>query len=58
MKVYVYPDGENYEEPPTSKSDDFEIRETDVCQTCNEVLHIHYAEPLASCSCYTQEWHK
>ena len=26
ITVYVYPDGENYEETPTWKSDDYSIR--------------------------------
>jgi hypothetical protein len=44
--VYVYPDGENYSEPPQ------------LCETCDEELTIEYDEPFAHCKCGTQEWHK
>lgn len=58
LTVYVYPDGENYSEPPSWKSDDYEVRSTDVCDKCNEQLHISYNEPFATCNCGTQEWYK
>lgn len=59
MKVFVYPDDENYlEEAPAWKSDDYEVRMTDVCSVCDEVLHVWYKEPLASCKCCQQEWYK
>lgn len=55
-KVYVYPDGEQYDEPPTWKSDDYEVREGGYCETCDEELTIHYAEPFASCRCGKRPW--
>lgn len=58
MKVYVYPDNEQYENPPSWKSDDYEVRETELCQTCDTVLEIEYQKPFATCLCHTQEWHK
>lgn len=56
--VYVYPDDENYDQPPSWKSDDYEVRQTDLCEKCDTELHIHYAEPFSSCDCGTQEWSK
>lgn len=56
--VYVYPDGEQYDEPPSWKSDDYEVRETALCETCDTELEIHYGEPFASCECGTGEWHR
>ena len=56
-KVYVYPDGEQYEEPPSWKSDDYETRETALCATCDEELQIEGGKPFASCPCGTQEWY-
>lgn len=57
-KVYVYPDDENYESPPSWKSDDYEVRQTDLCTRCDTEYHIHYGEPFASCECWTSEWYK
>lgn len=57
-KVYVYPDGEQYTERPEWKSDDYEIRETSLCEICDSEIQVHYMEPLASCDCCTQEWYK
>lgn len=57
-KVYVYPDGSTYDAPPSYMSDDYEVRETDLCEQCDEELTIHYGEPFASCKCGTQEWTK
>ena len=34
--VYVYPDGEQYDTPPEWKSDDYEVRQTTLCNTCEE----------------------
>lgn len=56
--VYVYPDGEIYDEPPSWKSDDYEVRQTRLCETCDEELTVEYSEPFAHCKCGTQEWHK
>lgn len=56
--VCVYPDGEQYEEAPSWKSDDYEVRQTTHCNTCDAELTVHYAEPFASCSCGTTEWYK
>jgi hypothetical protein len=55
--VYVYPDGEQYEEPPLYKSDDYEVRRTALCTTCDSEFEIHYAESFASCECGTTEWY-
>lgn len=54
--VCVYPTGEQYNEPPEYMSDDYEERYTTLCHTCDSELELHYQEPLASCSCGTQEW--
>ena len=56
--VYVYPDNEAYQQPPDWKSDDYEIREQGFCESCGSEIVPHYGEPLASCECETQEWHK
>ena len=59
MDVYVYPDGEVYEEePPNWKSDDYEIRKQGACEQCGQPIIPHYGEPFASCECYTQEWYR
>lgn len=55
--VYVYPDGEQYDEPPSWKSDDYEVRQTDLCTSCDTELEPHYGEPFASCECGTSEWY-
>lgn len=57
-KVYVYPTGDNLEQPVSYMSDDYEVRLTDRCEVCDEEMHIHYGEPFASCSCGTHEWSK
>ena len=57
IDVCVYPDGEQYEEAPSWKSDDYEQRKTILCVTCDEVLEIVYLEPFANCKCGQQEWH-
>lgn len=57
VKVYVYPTGDNHEEPPTWMSDDYEVRYTKRCEVCDEDYHIHYKEPFASCSCGTTDWY-
>lgn len=59
VKVQVWPCGTqlSVEEGPYEwMSDDFEVRETELCETCDEELTLHYAEPFASCKCGTQEW--
>lgn len=56
VEVYVYPDGEQYEQPPSWKSDDYEVRKTELCVKCDNILTIHYSEPHASCECGTREW--
>lgn len=58
INVYVYPDDEVYEEPPSWKSDDYEIRKQGDCEVCGCPIVPHYGEPLASCECYTQEWYR
>jgi len=58
VKVYVYPDGMVYEEPPSWASDDYEVREAPYCEECDELMEPHYAEPFASCSCKTIEWYR
>ena len=56
-EVYVYPDGEQYDTPPTWKSDDYQKRETMLCEKCDNELQVHYGEPYASCECGTTEWY-
>lgn len=56
--IYAYPDGEQYDEPPAWKSDDYETRETMLCETCDADLEVHYSEPFASCKCGTHEWNR
>lgn len=58
LKVYVYPDGEVYVEPPSWRSDDYEVREAPYCVDCDLFMDPHYGEPFASCSCKTIEWHR
>ncbi len=58
MDVYVYPDDEVYEEPPSWKSDDYEVRKQGYCDKCECPIVPHYGEPLASCDCFTQEWYR
>ncbi len=58
IDVYVYPDDEVYEEPPSWKSDDYEIRKQGACEICGQPIVPHYGEPLASCDCCTQEWYR
>jgi hypothetical protein len=58
VKVYVYPDGMVYEEPPSWASDDYEVREAPYCEECDELMEPHYAEPFTSCSCKTIEWYR
>jgi hypothetical protein len=55
-EVYVYPDGEQYDIRPDWKSDDYEIRMTDLCEKCDTEYEIHYGQPFASCECHTTEW--
>ena len=57
ITVYVYPDGENYEEPPSWKSDDYFIRQTSICTVCDTVLDLEYEGPFGSCKCGTTEWY-
>jgi len=56
LTVYVYPNGDNYAEPPSYMSDDYEIRQTTLCEECDTVLDITWNEPIASCMCMDQEW--
>ena len=56
--VYVFPDGEVYHAAPEWKSDDYEVRKTALCETCDEELTPAYGEPFASCACGTQEWYE
>ncbi len=58
--VRVWPDGTQQdivETPFTHKSDDYEVRQTMLCQTCDQELQVEYGEPFASCDCGTQEWY-
>jgi hypothetical protein len=58
--VRVWPDNTQQqieEESYSYMSDDYEIRVSSICDSCSEVLQIHYNEPFASCSCKTQEWY-
>lgn len=57
VKVYVYPDGMVYEDPPSWSSDDYEMREAPYCEQCDELMEPHYGEPFASCNCKTIEWY-
>lgn len=54
---YVYPDGLAFSEPLSFCSDDYEIRYGALCETCDEEIVPHYAEPLSSCECGTREWY-
>lgn len=58
VNVYIYPDEEQYEEPVSWKSDDYQVRISACCDKCGELLELAYQEPFASCSCGTQEWYK
>lgn len=60
IKVAVFPNGDVYEldQIPEYMSDDYIIRETEICDTCGCMLEPHYNEPFASCACYTSEWYK
>ena len=51
IEVFVYPDGEQYHEPPVWKSDDYEIRHTTLCDECEEEYQIVWGEPEAECGC-------
>ena len=42
--VCVYPDGEQYDTPPEWKSDDYEVRKTTVCNTCEEERNISHGD--------------
>jgi hypothetical protein len=55
--VYIYPDGSNYDEPPSYMSDDYLVRQTTLCEVCDTLLDISYDEPIASCKCGGQEWY-
>lgn len=57
FKVYVFPDGEVYQELPTWKSDDYEIRLSTHCDKCDETITPYYMKPFASCDCGTQDWY-
>jgi hypothetical protein len=57
IPVYVYPDGEVYDNIPQYKSDDYEIRGQGYCPECDGPIVPHYGEPFASCECGTQEWY-
>ena len=57
FKVYVYPDGENYDGPVDWKSDDYQIRRSALCEDCGYTLYLDYDEPFASCECGTREWY-
>jgi hypothetical protein len=50
-KVYVFPDGEVYEIPPTWKSDDYEIRYVKYCEKCDSTVVPFHGEPLGACAC-------
>ena len=51
VRVYVYPDDEQYEEPPEWKSDDYEVRWLEVCKTCGETPEVEYNSDFMSCDC-------
>ena len=54
--VYVYSDGEIYDTPQSWKSDDYEIRETMLCEDCDTEVEPWYGIPFASCKCHAMEW--
>ena len=58
IDICVYPDGEQYEEPPSWKSDDYEKRKTALCNRCDSILIVEYMAPFAHCECGTTEWYK
>lgn len=63
MKVRVWPDGYNQvinddnPYPPSDKSDDFIIRETDLCPKCDQIVLLDYDEPFGYCDCGSSEWY-
>ena len=57
IPVYVYPDGEVYENIPQYKSDDYEVRGQGRCPECDGPIVPNYGEPFASCECGTREWY-
>lgn len=64
MKIRIWPDGEFQflltEDTPLYywKSDDFVVREGEVCKDCETMIVPDYDEPFASCQCGTMEWYK
>lgn len=57
FEVFVYPDGYNTTVPAEWMSDDYSVRKTAICHVCGEPLWLEYDEPIASCSCGSQEWY-
>jgi len=55
--VYVYPEGSNLVGPSSFMLNNYEVRQTTLCEICNEVLHLTWGEPTASCTCGDQEWY-
>lgn len=57
-RVYVYPDGEQFDVTPDWKSDDYEVRQTALCYRCDEELQVIYGMDSATCKCGTRLWYK
>ena len=63
--IRVWPDGDTQviddhenKEPYSWKSDDFQVRETEVCIRCDEMIIPEYGTPFAGCKCGTMEWYR
>jgi len=53
--VYVYPDQEVYDEMPSWKSDDCEVRVTKYCHVCDELMEPIYGTDVLRCECCTDD---
>lgn len=58
ITVHIWPDGTTcLPEDLPNKSNDYEVRQTDHCERCGQLISPHYKEPFASCAYGTQEWY-
>ena len=51
IKVYVYPDNSNHEEPVQYMSDDYRVAYTFFCSWCGCVMHVDYDTLDLICDC-------
>jgi hypothetical protein len=62
IKIAVWPDNTQAELEYISQyshmSDDYVVRLTEYCEKCDQLLELDYDQPIASCSCGSQEWYK